>query len=73
MEKEHRYIGEGWMPVEGTSEVEYLWRAPDGTPHPRPKSRFVGEIGWGVPALMDWSSNHTGAQITVNICFLVCV
>ncbi len=64
---EHRYVGEGTMSEEGTSEVAYLWRAPKNMPHPRPKTACVGEVGWGVQEWADWSLPQSGRQIQVNI------
>ena len=66
VEDEHRYVGEGTMSPEGTSDVSYLWKAPAGIPHPRPKTGFVGEVGWGIPRYTDWQALNTGAQITVS-------
>ena len=66
VDDEHRYVGEGTMSPEGTSEVEYLWRAPKGIPFPRPKSSCVGEIGWGVPRYTDWRPLQSGRQIQVH-------
>ena len=66
VEEEHRYVGEGTNSPEGTSEVDYLWRAPRGIPYPRPKTARVGEVGWGIPQYADWSSTSTGVQIRVS-------
>ena len=64
---DYRYIGEGTISPEGSCESGYLWRSPANTPHPRPKSRKVGEIGWGVMDNFSWfSSADTGAQIQVS-------
>jgi len=62
---EHRYVGEGAMSVEGSSEVDYLWRARQ-MPHPRPKSHCVGEVGWGIPAYADWQPASSGRQIALG-------
>ncbi|XP_074648601.1 protein SPMIP2-like [Tubulanus polymorphus] len=66
IESEHRYVGEGTMSSEGTSDVSYLWRAPRSQPAPRPKTAAVGSIGWGVPWLTDWSVPQTGNQIKLR-------
>ena len=66
MDDEHRYVGEGTMSPEGTSEVDYLWRAPRCTPFPRPKSSVVGEIGWGIPQYVDWNVIAKGRPIRVS-------
>lgn len=67
VDAEHRYVGEGTMSPEGTSEADYLWRAPSSTPHPKSKSISVGEIGWGVNELHKWfASSQTGAQLMVK-------
>ena len=63
----HRYVGEGNMSEEGTSDVSYLWRAPKIMPHPRPKTACVGEIGWGIQEWADWSSPQSGMQIQVSL------
>ena len=64
---DHRYVGEGAMSHEGSSEVAYVWRAATCTPHPRPRSAHVGEIGWGIPTYTDWNAPNTGTQITESI------
>ena len=66
VEPEHRYVGIGTMSQEGTSEVDYLWRAAPSTNFPRPKSAGVGEIGWSVPVDQDWSYPNTARQIMVR-------
>lgn len=63
---EHRYVGIGTMSLEGTSEVDYIWRAAPGTPFPRPKTAGVGEIGWCVPEYQDWSYANTARQIMLG-------
>jgi len=62
---EHRYVGEGAMSVEGSSEVDYLWRA-EKMPHPRPKSHCVGEVGWGIPDYADRLPARSGRQIALG-------
>ena len=65
----HRYVGENAMSPEGTSEVAYLWRAPETMAHPRPKSQCAGEIGWFVPYMYPQDSylqQGKGAHIQVN-------
>ncbi|XP_077999339.1 uncharacterized protein LOC144452171 [Glandiceps talaboti] len=58
-----RQVGIGTMSRESSSEAQYLLRAAPGTPHPRPKSRRVGEIGWGVPWYADRQLLGTDMQI----------
>ncbi|XP_070545047.1 protein SPMIP2-like [Ptychodera flava] len=58
-----RYVGIGTMSQEGCSEAKYLYRAAPGTPHPRPRSTRVGEIGWGIPWYTDRQLLRTGMQI----------
>ena len=47
-------------------QASYLWRAPSWIPHPRPKSAFVGAVGWGIPNFTDWQPPQSGQQITVS-------
>lgn len=70
VDEEHRYVGEGSMSPEGTSELDYLWRAPKFFPFPRPKSSSVGEIGWGIPQYTDWNNVLNGSQIRVSYIFI---
>ena len=69
MDPEHRFVGEGTMSLEGTSEVNYLWRPHPCVPHPPPRPGFVGEIGWSLPELNDLSAPITGHQIQVCLTF----
>ena len=63
VEPDHRFVGEGTMSPEGTSELSYLWRAHPCTPHPRPKSTYVGEIGWSLPELNDFNCSNNEKQV----------
>ncbi|XP_013390094.1 uncharacterized protein LOC106158587 [Lingula anatina] len=66
VQDEYRYVGEGTMSPLGTSEAAYLWRAPRDSPHPKPKSARVGEVGWGVPMFTDWGVPQSGRQIQLG-------
>uniref|UniRef100_K7E232 Uncharacterized protein n=1 Tax=Monodelphis domestica TaxID=13616 RepID=K7E232_MONDO len=47
-----KYIGEKSPVLETTTELDYLWRpAPNKNFIAREKHFYVGEIGWGIPAL----------------------
>ncbi|XP_002737545.1 protein SPMIP2-like [Saccoglossus kowalevskii] len=61
--RDGRHVGIGTMSREGSSELKYLYRAALRTPHPRPKSSQVGEIGWGIPSYTDRRLLRTGMQI----------
>ncbi|XP_033121347.1 uncharacterized protein C4orf45 homolog [Anneissia japonica] len=58
-----RFVGIGTMSAEGTSELKYITRASPQTPHPRPKTRWVGEIGWLIPPFKDFRAVSTRHQI----------
>ncbi|KAK2160752.1 hypothetical protein LSH36_127g07034 [Paralvinella palmiformis] len=64
--REHRYVGEGTMSAEGSSQVNYLWHAPEGVPFPRSRSHKVGEVGWGIPTFVDWTTPNSGQQIQLG-------
>jgi hypothetical protein len=66
VEDEHRYVGIGTMSPEGSSEINYMWNSPKNTPHQRPRTAMVGEIGWGVAFAPDWTSLDSGQQIKVS-------
>ncbi|XP_069124339.1 protein SPMIP2-like isoform X1 [Argopecten irradians] len=66
VDQEHRHIGIGTMSAEGTGEADYIWRAGAQTPHPRPRSRMVGEVGWGVPYMTDWKMPRSGRQVVLG-------
>ncbi|XP_046577682.1 uncharacterized protein C4orf45 homolog [Haliotis rubra] len=66
VQPENRMVGIGTMSQEGTSEVDYLWRAAPNTPFPRPKTCRVGEIGWGIEQFTDWSMPVTGRQVMMG-------
>ncbi|XP_064643282.1 uncharacterized protein LOC135497345 [Lineus longissimus] len=66
VEDEHRYVGIGTMSPEGTSEANYLWNSPESTPHHRPRTAMVGEIGWGVTFAPDLRSLQSGKQIKLQ-------
>ena len=68
---DHRYVGDGTMSAEGSSQIDYLWTAPSSVPFPRPRSHKVGEVGWGLNSFSDWSAANTGQQIQVNAAVLV--
>ena len=63
VEPDHRFVGEGTMSPEGSSELSYLWRAHPCTPHPKPKSTYVGEIGWSLPELNDFNCSNNVRQV----------
>ena len=52
--------------VEATNSTVYLWRSSKHMPIPRPKTSHIGEVGWGVQQLADWSAPNTGHQIQVS-------
>ncbi|KAJ8023141.1 hypothetical protein HOLleu_38239 [Holothuria leucospilota] len=57
-----RMVGIGTMSPEGTSELRYIWRGAAGTPPPKSRSQWVGEIGWFMP-FIDMQNMRTGHQI----------
>ncbi|PIK36425.1 hypothetical protein BSL78_26741 [Apostichopus japonicus] len=59
-----RMVGIGTMSPEGTSELRYIWRGATGTPPPKPRSKWVGEIGWFMP-FTDIQNMRTGHQINL--------
>lgn len=68
-----RMVGIGTMSPEGTSELRYIWRGATGTPPPKPRSKWVGEIGWFMP-FTDIQNMRTGHQINVSSeSFLCCL
>lgn len=60
-----RMVGIGTMSPEGTSELRYIWRGAAGTPPPKSRSQWVGEIGWFMP-FIDMQNMRTGHQINVS-------
>eukprot|EP00794_Sanderia_malayensis_P012804 gene12804-14117_t len=60
------FIGDRSKPVECSDNLFYIWRAARASPHPRPKSRMVGEIGWNVIGNMDRRLLGSRQQITVG-------
>ncbi|XP_044537623.1 uncharacterized protein C4orf45 homolog [Gracilinanus agilis] len=47
-----KYVGEKRPVLEATTDLDYLWRpAPNKNFIAREKHFYVGEIGWGIPAL----------------------
>ncbi|XP_071953397.1 uncharacterized protein [Antedon mediterranea] len=58
-----RFVGIGTMSAEGTSELKYIMRASPKTPHPRPKTSWVGEIGWLIPPYKDYRAVSSRQQI----------
>lgn len=54
------------MSAEGSSQADYLWHAPEGAPFPRSRSHKVGEVGWGIPTFVDWTTPNSGQQIQLG-------
>ncbi|KAH9512857.1 hypothetical protein Btru_036776 [Bulinus truncatus] len=50
-----------------SSDTSYLFRPPPGASSQRPRCALPGEIGWGIPWLVDWSPPKTGQQIVVSL------
>ncbi|XP_065884621.1 protein SPMIP2-like [Dysidea avara] len=64
--KDPQWVGHGTASPESTSNLNYLCRAPKDNPPPEPKSARVGEVGWGVPRLTDYSNLKSGHQIQLK-------
>uniref|UniRef100_A0A0B6ZRL8 Uncharacterized protein n=1 Tax=Arion vulgaris TaxID=1028688 RepID=A0A0B6ZRL8_9EUPU len=56
-------VGIGDTSNEQTLDTGYLFRSAPGTPMGRPRSLIPGEIGWGIPWLVDEDMSKTGHQI----------
>ncbi|KAK6298570.1 hypothetical protein J4Q44_G00316250 [Coregonus suidteri] len=60
-----RYIGDGPLSPEGTSDLNYLCRPAPCTPPPMPKQCYIGGVGWGMQyhQLLNSRTLHSNMQI----------
>ncbi|XP_013086992.1 uncharacterized protein LOC106071435 isoform X2 [Biomphalaria glabrata] len=49
-----------------SSDTSYLFRPAPGATSQKPRCALPGEIGWGVPWLVDWAPPRTGQQIVLG-------
>lgn len=59
-------IGIGEVSSEQSLDSGYVLRAAPGATFERPRSCKPGEIGWGIPWLVDWTPANTGQQIMLG-------
>ncbi|KAL5469529.1 hypothetical protein EMCRGX_G030794 [Ephydatia muelleri] len=64
--KERRFVGHGALSPEASGDTQYIMRGASTNPHPVSKNSKVGEIGWGVPKLSDYSLLKSGNQMTLG-------
>ncbi|BFZ03027.1 hypothetical protein BsWGS_06067 [Bradybaena similaris] len=59
-------VGIGSASVEQTLDIGYVFRPAPGAPFERPRGLMPGEIGWGIPWLVDLGVPKPGEQLAVK-------
>ncbi|GFO04270.1 hypothetical protein PoB_003077500 [Plakobranchus ocellatus] len=59
-------VGIGAVSSEQTLDSAYVLRPAPGATFERPRSCRPGEIGWGIPGLVDYTPANTGQQIMLG-------
>lgn len=59
-------VGIGGASVEQTLDIGYMFRPAPGAPFERPRGLIPGEIGWGIPWLVDLGVPKSGQRIDVS-------
>ncbi|XP_065490959.1 protein SPMIP2 [Caloenas nicobarica] len=61
------YIGATSPPIEGTSDVNYLWRPASCPSHMSPRrSSYAGDIGWGVREFSRFTRRHLQSEAHIK-------
>ena len=61
--RDPHFVGHAVYSIEGSSDIEYMWRGPRWSSNFPGKSGWVGAIGWKTWSYNDWRKLRTERQI----------